>query len=59
MNESLKTLIGAPRLPVVVAPMFIVSTPKMVIESCRAGVLSEMFPIGEIADLLDRGYRQV
>ncbi len=43
LSENLRTLIGALRLPVVVAPMFIVSTPKMVIESCGAGLLGS-FP---------------
>lgn len=31
------------RLPIVVAPMFLVSTPELVIESCRAGVVGS-FP---------------
>ena len=33
-----------PKLPVIVAPMFLVSTPKMVIESGRAGVIGS-FPL--------------
>lgn len=33
-----------PKLPVIVAPMFLVSTPKMVIESSRAGVIGS-FPL--------------
>ena len=43
-NESLDlTFGGTLRIPVIAAPMFLVSSPKMTLESCRAGIIGS-FP---------------
>ncbi|QFK71486.1 nitronate monooxygenase [Pradoshia sp. D12] len=38
-KESVKELVEQTALPIIVSPMFIISTPEMVLASCRAGVI--------------------
>lgn len=47
-------------LPAIVAPMFLVSTPSMVIESCRAGVIGS-FPLlnARTTELLEKWMQQI
>ena len=39
-------------LPVIVAPMFLVSGPEMVIETCRSGIIGS-FPLANARTLVD------
>lgn len=40
--SSLPTVFDSMRLPVIGAPMFIISNPKLVIEQCKAGIIGSM-----------------
>ena len=42
MNRKLPAVLQGLRLPVIASPMFIVSTPQLVIEQCKAGVIGSM-----------------
>ena len=42
MNSKLPKVLQGLRLPVIASPMFIVSTPQLVIEQCKAGVIGSM-----------------
>ncbi|MEI3614706.1 hypothetical protein [Pseudogracilibacillus sp. SO30301A] len=39
---NLKELKKTMRMPVIGAPMFIISNPKLVIEQCKAGIVGSM-----------------
>ncbi len=41
-NSKLPKVLQGLRLPVIASPMFIVSTPQLVIEQCKAGVIGSM-----------------
>lgn len=38
-KESLQTLLASVELPVIMAPMFLISNPKMVLGACKAGII--------------------
>lgn len=38
-NEALRKLKKGTKLPVIMAPMFLISNPKMVLEACEAGII--------------------
>lgn len=42
MRDSLTRLVQTLRVPLVVAPMFLVSSPKLVVAACRAGAIGSM-----------------
>ncbi|MBS4539297.1 nitronate monooxygenase [Clostridium sp. D2Q-11] len=44
MNKVSKKFINELELPIISAPMFLISSPKMVIESCKAGIIGS-FPL--------------
>lgn len=44
MDKTSKDFINDLKLPVISAPMFLISSPKMVIESCKAGIIGS-FPL--------------
>ncbi|SHG51527.1 NAD(P)H-dependent flavin oxidoreductase [Ornithinibacillus halophilus] len=56
-TESWKTLKDQVTLPVIVAPMFLISNPKMVVKSCELGMIGS-FPTlnARTADILDEWF---
>ncbi len=56
----LRSILGRLRLPVVVAPMFLVSGPEMVIAACKAGLIGSFpAPNARTADELDGWMTQI
>ena len=58
MNTTADPLFAGLRLPLIAAPMFLVSTPALVIASCRAGIVgacasASARSAGEYGDWLD------
>lgn len=55
-----KKLLDDTTLPVIAAPMFLVSSPKLVIESCKAGIIGS-FPLlnARSVDILEEWMKQI
>ncbi|WP_243293101.1 nitronate monooxygenase [Bacillus sp. FJAT-47783] len=61
MNERIPCSISDQlELPVIAAPMFLVSSPKMVIESCKAGIIGS-FPLlnARTSDILEEWMKEI
>jgi NAD(P)H-dependent flavin oxidoreductase YrpB (nitropropane dioxygenase family) len=56
MHPAFKTL----RLPAIAAPLFIISTPKLVIAQCKAGIVGSMPALNaRPAELLDEWLAEI
>jgi nitronate monooxygenase len=57
---QLRELFAKTRLPVMAAPMFLVSSPQLVTASCRAGIVGTYAaPNARDIDALDRAFREI
>lgn len=59
-NEKLQNILKQTRLPVISAPMFLVSGPQLVIEACKNGIIGS-FPLlnARTDDLLEEWMKQI
>lgn len=59
-NEATKQLMQGVKLPVIMAPMFLISNPKMVLEACEAGIIGTFPALNtRTTELLDEWMKEI